>query len=196
MEEAIRRPRAIVGLGNPGSRYERTRHNAGFLVLDRWRPSRYRRRGDREEAVIEFDGRAVHLVRPLTFMNLSGLAVVALIADAALDPTDLLVISDDVALPSGRVRLRASGGSGGHRGLRSIEDALGTSEFARLRVGIGAAPPEQDLADYVLEPLEGPAWLEFEAGLRPAVAALDLILRDGVERSMNAINLPAPAIES
>jgi peptidyl-tRNA hydrolase, PTH1 family len=147
--------KVVCGLGNPGSEYETTRHNVGWWVLDRllqeWHFGRFRRQG----AALSAEGcrgeQQVRLLKPLTFMNRSGVALVPLLQDPTFTPTtDLLVVVDDTALPVGRLRFRARGSSGGHNGLKSVEAALRSREYARLRIGVGAQQPGDDLADHVL----------------------------------------------
>jgi PTH1 family peptidyl-tRNA hydrolase len=146
--------KVILGLGNPGPRYAQTRHNAGFRVVERiagtgkWT----RQRGLASICTVEIDGIMVLLVRPLTFMNLSGKAIQPLLRQLGLQPQDLLVIHDDLDLPSGSIRLRPGGGSGGHKGVQSIIDHLGSRDFARLRIGIGRPVEGADPVEYVLEP--------------------------------------------
>ncbi|RPJ53410.1 MAG: aminoacyl-tRNA hydrolase, partial [Acidobacteria bacterium] len=153
----------IVGLGNPGRRYGGTRHNVGFLVVDELA----RRRGAGFEAAradalmarIRDLGEGVVLAKPLTFMNVSGVAVGDLARYYRIAIPDLLVVTDDVNLPLGRLRARARGSDGGHNGLRSVVEQLGTDQFARLRVGVGRGDLRRDLADHVLarfEPEERP----------------------------------------
>ena len=143
--------RAVVGLGNPGPEYAATRHNVGFWVLNRllsqgkWRLHRFPW-GE------VFQKKEALLLRPLTFMNLSGQAVAELLRRFPLSAQDLLVVYDDVDLPLGEVRLRPRGGAGSHRGMRSVLAILGTEDVPRLRIGIGPAPPDQDLAQFVLSP--------------------------------------------
>src|SRR5262249_39081645 len=151
--------RTIVALGNPGPEYEGTRHNAGFILADyvaaAWKLGPFRREGPARIVRGSHRGTAVQLVKPSTYMNRSGAVLGPLrAATLPLDPTvDLLVLVDEVALPLGRFRLRAKGSAGGHNGLKSIEGALHTQEYARLRIGVGPLPPEyDDMADYVLEP--------------------------------------------
>ena len=149
-------PKAVVGLGNPGSRYARTRHNAGFMVVDRLA---------RAHGVALADGRHqslwaelrlgddnVVLVQPQTFMNRSGLAVAGFAAELGLAAADVLVVHDELDLPLARTKLKRGGGTAGHRGLESIVEHLGTREFPRLRVGIGRPAGEREVVDFVLEP--------------------------------------------
>ena len=145
----------IVGLGNPGSEYADTRHNIGFAVLDqlaaaaevRFAPDRY---GDRAD--LRHKGRAFVLIKPSTFMNLSGKAVRYWMEQEAVPADRLLVITDDLAIPFGAIRIRAKGGAGGHNGLTSIIETIGTEEFARMRFGIGSDFPKGRQSDYVLSP--------------------------------------------
>ena len=151
--------KVVCGLGNPGSEYQATRHNVGWWLLDRlqqeWRFENFRRVGNSLATEGRLQDQAVVLLKPLTYMNRSGAALMALQQRLEFDPTQqLLVVVDDVALPVGKVRIRAEGTAGGHNGLKSIEAALGSQAYARLRIGVGAAPPEDDLADWVLSPFE------------------------------------------
>jgi len=147
--------RLIAGLGNPGRRYRNTRHNIGFTAVQALAKS-YRSSFKREGALaalsarIKIAGESVILALPLTFMNLSGLAVGALLKKYRLHPQSLLVVCDDLDLELGRLKVKSSGSSGGHRGLESIIDILGSQSFSRLRLGIGRPPENVDPAEYVL----------------------------------------------
>jgi PTH1 family peptidyl-tRNA hydrolase len=148
-------PILIAGLGNPGREYKYNRHNVGFMVLDRLAAlvgETFRRR-QMESLVTEanLEGRRVMLAKPQTYVNRAGQALGPLMRFYRLPLTNLLVIVDDLDLPQGMIRLRASGGSGGHNGLRSIESNLNSQDFARLRIGIGRPPGRMDPADYVLQ---------------------------------------------
>lgn len=181
----------VCGLGNPGARYRSTRHNLGFLTLDAlsrrhglsWR----RAGGPSEEARWRAGGRTILLQKPLTFMNDSGAALARV---AGLRPAELLVVSDDLNLPLGRLRFRMGGGSGGHNGLASIIDRLGTEAFPRLRLGIGAPPPGVDWADFVLEEFPPEDRAAAAALVETAVAALELAVRRGLGEAMNRYNRP------
>ena len=148
----------ILGLGNPGPEYERTRHNVGWWVVDHladvWRFEGWKKDGESRVASGAVGGTRVRLVKPLTYMNLSGAVLKPYLRrDAWSYMKDLLVISDEVALPVGTFRVRSGGSAGGHNGLKSIEGALGSQEYARLRVGVGPEDPSHrrgDLSDYVL----------------------------------------------
>ncbi|MFO8066907.1 MAG: aminoacyl-tRNA hydrolase [Bacteroidales bacterium] len=181
----------IVGLGNIGPEYHNTRHNVGFMVLDylaekmktTFSPARY---GDKAE--FKFKGRIFVLIKPSTYMNLSGKAINYWLKKEKIPDEKLLVIVDDVALPLGALRLKAKGGDGGHNGLSSIIDVLGTNEFPRLRVGIGNDYPKGAQVHYVLN-----KWTDEEIKLlSPRIEkAADLVLSFGtigVERTMNFFN--------
>jgi PTH1 family peptidyl-tRNA hydrolase len=184
--------RLIVGLGNPGIEYQFTPHNLGFLVVDRLaegagvRVERPEARALLAHAQIE--GVPVVLAKPLTYMNLSGLAVGDLLARLELDPGALLAISDDIALPRGTLRIRRRGGAGGHLGLESIIGALGTEEFARLRLGVGPDHPIADAAEYVLRPFRRADLKPVDEQIERAAEAVRVFLRDGLEKAMSLFN--------
>jgi len=182
--------KVIVGLGNPGPRYTGTRHNVGFDVVDLLAmgvgTSPFRRRFQAELAEFADRDGSVLLVKPETFMNLSGASVRQVMDFYKLPADDLLVVCDDIALPLGKLRVRAKGSHGGHNGLRNIQDHLGSPEYARLRVGVGAPPDEA--VDYVLgrfRPAEKPVIAE--AVGRAAEAAL-VWVREGIAACMNKYN--------
>lgn len=184
----------IVGLGNPGSEYDRTRHNAGYLALDR--VARRHAPGDVPRA--RFAGVAIEarlpadrclLLKPTTYMNRSGQSVGQALRYYKLDPAeDLLVLVDDIALPSGTIRLRPSGGAGGHNGLADIERALGGSTYPRLRIGIDPSPPFMDQADYVLGRFTDEQWAAVDSALDRAADAVELFVAEGVTAAMNRFN--------
>jgi PTH1 family peptidyl-tRNA hydrolase len=177
--------------GNPGPRYERTRHNAGFLVLERLRgAARWVSRGNFQEAEARLGDRSVILARPLTFMNLSGEAAEAVLVRHTMTPGELLVAADDIALPFGRLRIRTGGGPGGHRGLVSIAERIGTYQFPRLRAGIGPLPPETDLAEFVLRPLSSEEWPTMDRMLERAAEAARVLCLEGTGAAMNRFNPP------
>ena len=184
--------KVIVGLGNPGTEHEGTRHNVGFRVVsrlaDKGGVSLGAGRGDYLSGSGRIAGRAVELALPLTYMNLSGLAVRDLLDDVDRVASDLLVVCDDVNLPLGRIRLRPSGSDGGHNGLSSIISQLGTEGFARLRLGVGAAPDSVDLADHVLAGFEEDEEPVVEEMVERAVAAIELALARGMAESMQVYN--------
>lgn len=195
--------KVIVGLGNPGKEYERTRHNVGWWVLDHladvWRLEGWRRDGDARVVSGNVHGVPVRLVKPQTYMNLSGAVLKPYLRRPGWSPQhDLLVIVDEVALPLGSFRFRARGSSAGHNGLKSIEGALGHQDYARLRIGI--APPagrrRGDLADYVLSDF-GKADAKVVQELMPAfVEGIELWLKEGIEAVMNRFNRKAKSEES
>jgi len=185
----------IVGLGNPGPQYLLTRHNIGFLVLDAWADEdgfAFKNDGARFSlAVQEPDG--TRLVKPTTYMNESGKAVAAWLDWLKLTPSDLLVIVDDVALPLGTIRVRPSGSPGGHNGLKSIESALGTPDYARVRCGVGAVPPGWALEKWVLSrfrPEEEDAVGEMIGTARRAIHCCQ---SEGIAVAMNRFNGTASA---
>lgn len=186
-------PKVIVGLGNPGPEYQRTRHNAGYLLADhlvaRWGIGSFRRADEAVAAAGAFGGVPVRVFKPTTFMNASGDALRAL-RSAPFDPAgDLLVLVDDVAFEPGTFRLKGAGSAGGHNGLKSVEAALRRQDYARLRIGIGAKPPEyDDLADWVLGRMR-PEEREAFDGMADAMAeAVECWVVDGIERAMNRFN--------
>jgi PTH1 family peptidyl-tRNA hydrolase len=182
----------IVGLGNPGAEYDGTRHNLGFRVVralaDRHRVELKAGRGEFLSGSGRIAGRAVELALPLTYMNLSGLAVRQLLESLRRTPSDLIVVCDDVNLPLGRLRLRSSGSDGGHNGLASIIAQLGSESFARLRLGVGGAPEGADLADYVLEPFARSEEPATEEMLSRAGDAVRLVLARGMSVAMQEYN--------
>lgn len=184
--------RMIVGLGNPGREYERHRHNVGFQCLDllasKHGLSFDERRNKAALARGVILGRRVILVRPLTFMNAAGTAVAPVARFFKVLPSDLLVVYDDLDLPLGRIRVRPEGGSGGHNGMKSIIQHLGTQAFPRVRVGIGRPPGRMDPADYVLQDFT-PEQEEVMAEVRDRVVeAIECWLQNGVVEAMNAFN--------
>lgn len=182
----------VVGLGNPGRRYATTRHNAGWWLIDAldgaWGLGGFREQRDVATATGRVEPHAVRLIKPLTYMNLSGAAVRPL-RKAGVDVSrDLLVLVDDVALEPGRARFRPSGSSGGHNGLRSVEQTLGTRDYPRLRIGVGAKPPGWDLSDWVLgrpAPEDRDAILSL---LPDLVDGVRTWMDDGIEAAMNRFN--------
>ncbi len=182
----------IVGLGNPGSEYEYTRHNLGFLLVDvlaqraRCRVSR-----PEDQALVgrgALAGVEVALAKPQTFMNLSGDSVKALAVRYGVSPEDVIVGVDDVALPFGRLRVRGGGSAGGHNGLKSIIARLGTQTFPRVRMGIAPDHPVADMARFVLQPFPRAAREDVEAMISSAADAVEAVLRDGVEAAMQQFN--------
>ena len=196
-------PKLIVGLGNPGENYAGTRHNVGFMVVDRVL-SRLGPRVVLDErynallACASYAGRKLHTAKPTTYMNRSGDAVVRIVNVLKLLPQEILVISDCLDLPLGRLRLRESGGSGGQKGVESIIRALGTSDFARLRVGIGRAGQKHQVVEHVLSAWTAEEQPVADAALDAAADAVLYSLRRGITAAMNAFNgwEPQPAAET
>jgi len=184
--------RLLVGLGNPGPRYRATRHNVGFDVLDRiLKVSGGRWNAATDEAVsaeIELDGQELTLLKPLTFMNLSGRAVADAVQAKSLRRQDLLVYLDDVALPLGTLRLRERGTDGGHNGLASVIECLGGNDVPRLRIGIRPATVPDDLADFVLSRFDDVEIPAIDAALDHAVDATRSVLTDGMAKAMSRFN--------
>jgi len=182
----------VVGLGNPGTRYARTRHNVGWRVVEilakRWKARPEHLPGTYRGWSAELGSRTVHLLQPLTFMNLSGAALAAWRARHELEPGGLLVVADDVYLPFGTLRLRARGSSGGHRGLEGIEAELGSRNYARLRIGVGAAESSAALREHVLERFEAQEEAAVDEVLERAADAAEVWVRDGTAAAMNQFN--------
>lgn len=189
--------RLVVGLGNPGERYRRTRHNVGFMVVDalaaRAGAPGSRERAEAHVAPAVLAGEEVLLVKPLTFMNRSGAAVERLLLDHDLRAEQLVVVVDDVALELGRLRVRERGSHGGHNGLRSIIDTLMTEEFPRVRVGIRSGEIGIELADYVLDPFPPEDALVVQEVVSRAADAVECLIREGLPAAMNRFNGTPPA---
>ncbi|RUL87599.1 aminoacyl-tRNA hydrolase [Tautonia sociabilis] len=184
----------IVGLGNPGPKYEGTRHNVGFDVVDRLaqggRPSSFSKKFDGLLAEAELDFHRVLLLKPQTFMNLSGRSVRQAVQFYKLTPADdLLVICDDISLPLGKLRIRPKGSDGGQKGLRDIIAQLGTPEFPRLRIGVGDPGPA-DAADYVLGRWRNTERPVIDDALIAATQAVAVWVSQGLEAAMNRFNAP------
>ena len=189
----------VVGLGNPGVEYEHTRHNVGFRIVEcvaaRHRIAlRHDRQLHARFGLGRIAGSETALLEPQTYMNLSGRAVLATLDAYPVDPaTDLLVVYDDLDLPFGRLRLRASGGAGGHNGIVDIQQQLGRHDFARLRFGIGRPPTGEDPIAHVLAPFRADEQAQLGAHLDAASDAIELALAEGVARAMNRVNAGPPA---
>lgn len=186
--------KVIVGLGNPGARYARSRHNVGFQCVDALAGAHgltfsMEPRLHAQIAQGTIAGAPVLLVKPMTYMNLSGKAVQAVLHYYRRTPADLLVVYDDLDLPLGRVRMRPAGGSGGHKGMHSIIQALGTEGFARLRIGIGR-PSAGDPADYVLQDFTTDEAIEVARAIDRALEAIRLWLKGNLDAAMNHVNRP------
>lgn len=180
----------LVGLGNPGAQYRDTRHNVGFWVIDeiarRWHLSEGWR--ERDDALYVRKPSGSILVKPLTFMNHSGFAVSRVRHFFQIEPADLLVVIDEAALPLGRLRARARGSAGGHNGLKSIVEQLGTEEFPRLRVGVGRGDARRDLADHVLSTFDHDERDAIAAAVLRAADAAEMFASEGIGRVMNTFN--------
>ncbi|MCC5822003.1 MAG: aminoacyl-tRNA hydrolase [Phycisphaerales bacterium] len=184
----------IVGLGNPGAQYERTRHNAGFLALDELARRHAagmvpRARFNAVTLDASIGGEKVLLAKPTTFMNLSGRTVGEAVRFFKLDPSsDVLVIVDEVALPVGTIRIREKGSAGGHNGLADIDRALGGADYPRLRIGVGAVPPGWVKADWVLSRFGDEELDAVRAGTAEAADAAECVVREGISAAMNRFN--------
>jgi PTH1 family peptidyl-tRNA hydrolase len=181
----------IVGLGNPGREYSATRHNAGFLVVDelaqRWKCQGWKNKYNAQ--VAEYRGlEPVLLVKPQTYMNLSGTAVGELARFYKVDSEDIIAVFDDLDLPVGRLRLRMKGGSGGHRGIESLLTHLNKDSFARIRLGIGRPPEGWEVADYVLSRFTAAEEPLMEQAITKAADAVESIIKVGLTKTMNLFN--------
>jgi PTH1 family peptidyl-tRNA hydrolase len=181
----------VVGLGNPGSRYRGTRHNVGFAVVDLLaespRAGRFQQRFQGEAAELLENEEKVFLIKPSTFMNLSGLCVRQFVDFYQTPLEDVLVVCDDMNLPLGKLRLRVRGSAGGHNGLRDIQRHLGTSDYARLRIGVGPAEPGE-MVDHALGRFQSAERPIIEDSLRLAAQAVVLWAQRGAEECMNQYN--------
>lgn len=186
----------FVGLGNPGRRYRDTPHNAGFVVCDR-----YAARNNLGDEVRKFEGRFrrgrvgsadVAVLEPETYMNLSGDAVAEAVRYLPVEPEEIVLIFDDMDLPLGKLRLRKSGGHGGHNGVRSVIERLGTQDFARLRVGVGRPPTGRGATGHLLSKVRREGRKRFSQTVDLAVEALEVVVDEGFEAAMNRYNgMPA-----
>lgn len=185
--------RLVVLLGNPGSKYDGTRHNIGFMTADALEKKtgvRINRAKFRAlTAKCQLGGESVLLMKPQTYMNLSGEAVAEAARFYKLPPEKVLVVCDDVSLPCGRLRFRVKGSAGGHNGLKSIISCLGSDAFPRLKIGVGAPPhPEYDMADWVLGTFRGADAEAASKAVSEAADAIECFIKDGAERAMNKYN--------
>lgn len=183
----------LVFLGNPGEQYEHTRHNVAWAVADQLAEELnipiQRLKFKALTHVCQVGGQKTMLMKPVTYMNLSGEAAGEAARFYKLPPQRVLVVCDDVALPPGKLRLRASGSAGGHNGLKSIAQHLGSEEYPRLRVGVGGKPhPDFDLADWVLARPQGEDAKAIDAAVKRAAQAIPLILEQGVDRAQERVN--------
>ena len=183
----------VVGLGNPGDKYENTRHNAGFMAIDQLAD-----RGDFPVQRLKFhalthqatiSGQGVLVMKPTTYMNLSGDAVAEAAAFYKVSEEHILVLCDDVSLPLGKLRIRTRGSAGGHNGLKSIIQRLGTDKFPRVKIGVGGKPhPDYDMADWVLGKFVGPDKTAIDEATLRAAQAVECYLKDGPQKAMNQFN--------
>ena len=185
-------PWLVVGLGNPGPRYEGTRHNAGALVLDRLverAGDRFRgRRGTADVAETRLAGERVVLAKPRSYMNESGPPVQGLVAFTKVPLDRLVVVHDELDLPLGAVKLKSGGGDAGHNGLKSVRRSLGSGDYVRVRVGVGRPQGRQDPADYVLETFRRSEADDVELGLETAADAVETLLARGLEAAQNEVH--------
>jgi len=182
----------IFGLGNPGKEYIKTRHNLGFLVLDELAEKHNIRISRKSPQSVWGEGiiasKKIILVKPATFMNLSGTSAKICLSKFDLKPSEALVVCDDLNLDPGKIRIRKGGSSGGHNGLKSISEKLQTDQFPRLRIGIGAAPEYKDSADFVLDKFSKNEWKFYEEVIKNTADVLEYIIKYGVENAMNKYN--------
>ncbi|MCM8778795.1 MAG: aminoacyl-tRNA hydrolase [Candidatus Omnitrophica bacterium] len=180
----------IVGLGNPGEKYKFTPHNLGFLVVETLAENfkvGFKRKDKFSWGEFKFQREKILLLKPLTFMNLSGIALVDFLKIKKVGQEDILVICDDISLPLGKIRLRGRGSDGGHLGLRSVIEKLGTKDFPRLRIGIGK-PGIEDLKEYILERFSSEDEAKIKQIIETAVKAVLSFIKDGLEKTMSRFN--------
>jgi PTH1 family peptidyl-tRNA hydrolase len=183
----------VVGLGNPGPDYERTRHNVGFMIAEVLADrvsARFtvHKKSDTHLAEARIDGAKVLVAKPRSYMNLSGRPVSALAKFFSVPAEDIVVVHDELDIDFGVLRLKRGGGEGGHNGLRSISSSLGTKDYLRVRFGVGRPPGRQDPADFVLKPFSTPERKELPVLLEEAADAVELLLRVGLEPAQNSVH--------
>lgn len=183
----------IVGLGNPGRQYASTRHNTGFMTLDllaqRLQVKVSKERFQAQTAQAIYDGQKLLLVKPQTYMNASGLSVEPAAHYYKLPPERIIVLFDDISLPVGKLRIRKSGSAGGHNGLKSLISSLGSDQFPRVKIGVGAKPhPDYDLADWVLSTVSKSEWPDYQSAMEHAADAALCIVKNGCERAAAEYN--------
>lgn len=187
----------IVGLGNPGNEYERTRHNCGFraidLLADQLRCKIDKAKFQGLYGKTDYNGKKLFLLKPLTYMNLSGKSIVQLSAYFQIPPQRIIVLFDDISLAPGRLRIRSDGSAGGHNGIKSIINELGSQDFPRVKIGVGEKPnPQQDLADWVLSNFSASEEKSLASALERAGQAALCIIDHGVPESANRYNGSKP----
>lgn len=184
---------AVVGLGNPGKQYSGTRHNVGFTLVKRvakeWKIKLRKRAFHSKVVQVEREGEKVLLALPMTYMNNSGLAVKRVLEGRGIKPEHLIVVYDDIDIPLGEIRIRKRGGPGTHKGMNSIVQEIGTTEFPRIRIGIGPLSPDEDATGHVLSSFIEEEKPLLDKGLRKAQEALEIVLSGEVEKAMNTYNL-------
>lgn len=182
----------IAGLGNPTKEYDKTRHNVGFSVIDALADQYNIDVSERKHKALcgrgAIEGQKVVLMKPQTFMNLSGESIRAAVDFYKVDPEDIIIIYDDISLEPGQLRIRLKGSAGGHNGIKNIIAHLGTQEFPRIKVGVGAKPPRMDLADYVLSRFSQGEQRLMDDVFKEAADAAVMMMTDGAERAMNHFN--------
>ncbi|MCS6936295.1 MAG: aminoacyl-tRNA hydrolase [Candidatus Bipolaricaulota bacterium] len=181
--------KAVIGLGNPGERYARTRHNLGRMAVRAFLERLPPLSPHEHDFSVVYRTDQTLIVEPLVYMNLSGVAVGEICQRYALPPHDLLIVYDDYSLPFGRLRAKAKGGAGGHHGMESIIEALQTEEIPRLRLGIGSEQPLRELSDYVLAPFSEEEAQHLPEFLARAAAAIECFVQHGIEAVMNRFNV-------
>jgi PTH1 family peptidyl-tRNA hydrolase len=186
-------PLLVVGLGNPGPQYAKTRHNVGFMVADLLAarlgaPFKVHKRSGAEIVTGRLGNRSVVVAKPRTFMNESGRHIGPLAKFYSVSPADMIVIHDELDIDFGKIRLKLGGGEGGHNGLRSVANALGTKDFQRVRIGIGRPPGRKDPAAFVLEPFTAAERAELATICELAADATELLIAAGLETSQNQVH--------
>ena len=181
----------IVGLGNPGSQYALTRHNIGFMIIDNLASKYGISLSDKKKCLLGegfIDNERVVLVKPQTFMNLSGEAVKPVFSSRNVDLEDLIIIHDDIDLEFARIKIKVGGGHGGHNGIRSIASHLGSRDFARVRVGIGRSVHGEDVSNYVLSPFSKDEKVELDTLMERTTKAVEAVVNEGALTAMNNFN--------
>ncbi len=181
--------KAVFGLGNPGLPYALTRHNIGFEVVDLYRKvHRTRRKGRIEGSALVYSMDGLLLIKPMTYMNESGMAVRAVLERHRVETSDVLIVYDDLDLVLGRIRILAAGGAGSHKGMQSVIRALGTEEIPRLRIGIETKAREESGRDFVLDRFSKTEWSQVLPAVRSAVEAIDVFCDCGIDQAMTRYN--------